>query len=143
MSLRKVGIIASLSFILLAAQPLALADVNTHGFVVASKKKTFIKDDLPIGYASASEASKKIPKRTDIKSAERIAPGIMDYSTDAKTQIHWWVMEKGNEFYPSVVRRRVVVQSDGYVVKTAMLCNASKEKCKRLLTVLQTMDSSQ
>ena len=137
---RQLAVISLILF--LSANSIAFAAENMDEFITQTQKKQFIDDDLPSGYTSAKEAIKQIPKRADVKYTERLAPTIMSYSTDASTKMYWWVMEKGNEYYPSVVRRRVVVQSDGFVVKTSILCSASENLCQKLRAGLQAMDSS-
>jgi hypothetical protein len=106
----------------------------------------FIPDDLPMGYSTALDAIQGIPHQKDVLVGEAVAPHVVDYHgiyKGRKESTHWLVFEKGSDLYPSVVRRRLVLTPHGYLVKTAVLCDAEKSKCERLLSGLHTMDATQ
>ena len=120
--------------LLLALAPAAIATINVA-------KVGPVWDDMPTGYSSAADAMAKIPARKDISNSSLLGPAMRGYSEKAADGGTWWVFESGNEFYPSVVRRRLVDSKQGIIVKTAILCDASKDACAKLRLIISAMDS--
>lgn len=106
------------------------------------KKKGYVPDETPIGYQSAEVAVSEVPKRPDIRECSQLAPSMISCATDAKAATNWWIFQRGHEFHPSVVRRRIEISDNQHIVKTAVLCGSSTATCGRLNLILRAMDES-